>query len=82
MVIIVESSGNKYALVVDELKDQQQVVLKSLETNYMAVTGVSGATILGDGGVSLIIDIKGLAALKQQLPYCGISHQSLQEECA
>jgi len=82
MVIIVESSGNKYALVVDELKDQQQVVLKSLETNYMAVTGVSGATILGDGGVSLIIDIKGLAALKQQLPHNGISHQLLQEECA
>lgn len=66
MIIIVESSGSKYALVVDELLDQQQVVLKSLETNYMPVEGISGATILGHGGVALIIDIKGLHTLKQQ----------------
>jgi len=73
MVIIVESSGNKYALLVDDLLDQQQVVLKSLDSNYMAVEGISGATILGDGGVALIVDIKGLNALKQQMS-CEISH--------
>lgn len=66
MIIIVESSGNKYALVVDELLEQQQVVLKSLETNYMPVEGISGATILGHGGVALIIDIKGVHSLKQK----------------
>ena len=69
MVIIVESSGNKYALLVDDLLDQQQVVLKSLDANYMSVTGISGATILGDGGVALIIDIKGLNILKQQMSF-------------
>lgn len=73
MVIIVESSGNKYALLVDDLLDQQQVVLKSLDSNYMPVEGISGATILGDGRVALIVDIKGLNALKQQMS-CEISH--------
>ncbi|OIQ47649.1 MAG: chemotaxis protein CheA [Gammaproteobacteria bacterium MedPE] len=73
MMIMVESSGHKYALLVDDLLDQQQVVLKSLDSNYMAVEGISGATILGDGGVALIVDIKGLNALKQQMS-CEISH--------
>ncbi|MDP2560147.1 chemotaxis protein CheA [Psychrobium sp. 1_MG-2023] len=66
MVIIVESNGNKYALVVDDLLEQQQVVLKSLESNYMAVEGISGATILGHGGVALIIDIKGVSSLNHK----------------
>ena len=65
MVIIVENGGSKFALIVDDLLSQQQVVLKSLEANYMAVEGISGATILGDGNVALIVDIKGLASLKQ-----------------
>jgi len=64
MVIIVENGGSKFALIVDDLLSQQQVVLKSLEANYMAVEGISGATILGDGNVALIVDIKGLASLK------------------
>jgi len=76
MVIIVESNGHKYALVVDELLDQQQVVLKSLETNYMAVEGISGATILGNGGVALIIDIKGLNNLKQQQGNGAVAEQA------
>ncbi|NRA84577.1 MAG: chemotaxis protein CheA, partial [Gammaproteobacteria bacterium] len=65
MVIIVENGGTKIAMVVDDLLSQQQVVLKSLESNYMVVEGVSGATILGDGEVALIVDIKGLVSLKQ-----------------
>lgn len=47
-------------LLLDELHDQQQVVIKSLESNYSKVAGISGATILGDGSVSLILDIQGL----------------------
>jgi len=82
MIIIVESSGHKYALLVDELKDQQQVVLKSLESNYMAVEGISGATILGNGGVALIIDIKGLNNLKKQPTSFDTSPQMLQGVCA
>ena len=64
MIIIIENGGGKFAMVVDELLSQQQVVLKSLERNYMSVEGISGATILGDGEVALIVDIKGLASLK------------------
>ena len=48
------------ALVVDDLLGQQQVVIKSMETNYKKVDGISGATILGDGTVSLILDITDL----------------------
>ena len=54
--------------MVDELLAQQQVVIKSLEQNYKKVEGVSGATILGDGTVALILDIQGivhLAGLRQ-----------------
>ena len=57
IVVIVESEGRQVALIVDELVGQQQVVIKSLEKNYRRVPGVSGATILGDGRVALILDI-------------------------
>ena len=80
MAIIVESGGSKFALVVDELLSQQQVVLKSLEANYMAVEGVSGATILGDGEVALIIDIKGLASLYRH--HAQLANRAAQQRCA
>ena len=51
------------ALLVDELLGQQQVVVKSLETNYRKVEGVTGATVLGDGRAALILDIAGVVAL-------------------
>ncbi|MBL4608350.1 MAG: chemotaxis protein CheA, partial [Pseudomonadales bacterium] len=57
MMVVVESNFRKIGLVVDELLDQQQVVIKSLESNYKSVEGLSGATILGDGTVALICDI-------------------------
>ena len=57
MLVVVESNERKIGLVVDELLDQQQVVIKSLEANYQGVEGLSGATILGDGTVALICDI-------------------------
>jgi two-component system chemotaxis sensor kinase CheA len=60
LVVIVEHQGRKYGVLVDELIGQLQVVMKSLEANYRRVDGVSGATILGDGRVALIIDIPGL----------------------
>lgn len=58
--VIVEGDGQKLALEVDDLIGQQQVVVKSLETNYRKVEGISGATILGDGRVALILDVPGL----------------------
>ncbi len=63
LVVIVEYEGRQAALFVDELLAQQQVVIKSLESNFSKVEGVAGATILGDGRVALILDVPGLVAL-------------------
>jgi two-component system chemotaxis sensor kinase CheA len=63
LLVVVECEDRKVGLFVDELLAQQQVVIKSLETNYRKVTGIAGATILGDGTVALILDIAGLQAM-------------------
>ncbi len=63
LLVIVEAEGKRVAVLVDELTGQQQVVIKSLEENYRRIDGISGATILGDGQVALILDIPGLAKL-------------------
>ena len=60
LVVVVEGDGQKIALEVDELLGQQQVVVKNIENNYRRIAGVSGATILGDGRVALIVDVGGL----------------------
>ena len=60
IMVVVESDGARVALLVDELLGQQQVVIKNLESNYRKVPNVSGATILGDGKVALILDTSGL----------------------
>jgi two-component system chemotaxis sensor kinase CheA len=60
IAMIVEVDGTRVALLVDELLGERQVVIKSLEANYRAVEGVSGATILGDGRVSFIVDLAGI----------------------
>jgi two-component system, chemotaxis family, sensor kinase CheA len=57
IAVIVEADGARAALLVDELIGQQQVVVKSLETNFRKVPGISGATIMGDGKVALILDL-------------------------
>ena len=63
LLVVVEGDGQKIGLFVDDLLGQQQVVIKSLESNFKRVEGVSGATILGDGTVALIMDIGGLIKL-------------------
>ena len=65
LVVIVEYDGRRMALLVDELLGQQQVVVKSLETNFRKVQGVTGATILGDGRAALILDIAGLVEMSR-----------------
>ena len=75
LLVVVESSGEKVGIVVDELLGQQQVVIKSLEHNYRRVEGVSGATILGDGTVALILDITGIINLSGA--QIGLSAQKL-----
>lgn len=66
LIVVVEGDGRRAGLFVDELLGQQQVVIKSLEVNYRRVEGVSGATILGDGSVALILDIPGLIRIAHQ----------------
>ncbi len=60
IMVVVEADGSRVALMVDELIGQQQVVIKNLESNYRKVPNVSGATILGDGKVALILDTSSL----------------------
>jgi len=66
ILVLLETEGKKVALFVDELVGQHQVVIKSLETNYRKVAGVSGATIMGDGRVAMIMDVGALVKLAQQ----------------
>jgi two-component system, chemotaxis family, sensor kinase CheA len=60
LVVVAEGDGRRVGIFVDDLLGQQQVVIKSLEANYGHIEGVSGATILGDGSVALILDVPGL----------------------
>ena len=60
IMVVIESDGSRVALLVDELLGQHQVVVKNLESNYRKVPNVSGATILGDGTVALILDTSSL----------------------
>lgn len=66
LLVVVEAEGQKIALFVDDLLGQQQVVIKSLESNFRKVEGLSGATILGNGAVALILDVAGLVNLHRQ----------------
>ena len=63
LVVIIESVGRRFGMQVDDILGEQQAVIKSLEHNYQKVQGITGATILGDGRVSLILDIHGLEKL-------------------
>jgi two-component system chemotaxis sensor kinase CheA len=67
IVVILESEGKRAALLIDDLVGQQHVVVKNLEANYRKVAGISGATILGDGGVSLILDVAALVRASSPL---------------
>ncbi len=67
ILVLLETEGKKVALFVDELVGQHQVVIKSLETNYRRVVGISGATIMGDGRVAMIMDVSSLVKLSQQM---------------
>jgi len=69
VLLIIEADGKKSALFVDRLVGQQQVVIKSLETNFKKVQGISGATIMGDGSVALIIDVPAIIQMGQTTNY-------------
>ncbi|WP_126454264.1 chemotaxis protein CheA [Sulfuriflexus mobilis] len=69
LMVVVEGDGHRAGVIVDDLLAQQQVVIKSLETNYRRIEGLSGATILGDGTVALILDIAGLISMFREGNY-------------
>ena len=69
VLVLIEAEGKKAALFVDALVGQQQVVIKSLETNFKKIQGVSGATIMGDGSVALILDVPALIQMGQTHNY-------------
>jgi len=66
IVVILHSAGRRYALLVDQLIGQHQVVVKNLESTYRKVPGISAATILGDGSVALIVDVSALQGLNRE----------------
>ena len=79
LVVILESDGKKLGLCVDDLLGQQQVVIKSMEENYKRISGISGATILGDGSVALILDVADLFSLTNNpegSSYSGGTHEA------
>ena len=61
LLVVIDIGGRRIGLLVDEVVGQQQVVIKSLESNYKQVIGLAGATVLGDGSVALILDVLGLS---------------------
>ena len=63
-ILIETANGSRSALLVDNIQDQRQVVIKSLETNYRRVDGIAAATILGDGRVAMILDVDALVGLR------------------
>ncbi|TPG46254.1 chemotaxis protein CheA [Rhodanobacter glycinis] len=66
IVVVIEEDGRRVGLLVDDLLGQQQAVVKSLEAHYQRVQGISGATILSDGSVALIVDVGGVVRLGQR----------------
>lgn len=66
VLAVIESEGGRVAVLVDELLGQQQVVIKSMETNFKKVRGIAGATILGDGHVAFILDVRSIRSFSKQ----------------
>jgi two-component system, chemotaxis family, sensor kinase CheA len=67
ILLILETEGERVAVMVDEILGQQQVVIKSMEQNFRKVDGVAGATILGDGTVGFILDVRGLLEMSRRV---------------
>lgn len=76
LLVVVEADGQKVGLMVDDLLAQQQVVIKSLKDNYQQVEGISGATILGDGSVAMILDVPGMIEMAMKRAHQKQTRQS------
>jgi two-component system, chemotaxis family, sensor kinase CheA len=67
ILMILETEGEQVAVMVDEILGQQQVVIKSMEQNFRKIDGIAGATILGDGTVGFILDVRGLIEMSRRM---------------
>jgi two-component system chemotaxis sensor kinase CheA len=67
ILLILETEGEQVAVMVDEILGQQQVVIKSMEKNFRKIDGIAGATILGDGTVGFILDVRGLIEMSRRM---------------
>jgi two-component system chemotaxis sensor kinase CheA len=67
ILLILETEGEQVAVMVDEILGQQQVVIKSMEQNFRKIDGIAGATILGDGKVGFILDVRGLIEMSRRM---------------
>ncbi|HHR5881594.1 TPA: chemotaxis protein CheA [Providencia alcalifaciens] len=67
IALIIQNAGHRFALLVDKLVGQQQVVVKNIESNYRKIPGISAATIMGDGSVSLILDVAELQRMNNNI---------------
>ncbi|HGN1705369.1 TPA: chemotaxis protein CheA [Providencia rettgeri] len=67
IVLIIQNAGHRFALLVDKLVGQQQVVVKNIESNYRKIPGISAATIMGDGSVALILDVAELQKMNNSI---------------
>ncbi|HEF8771211.1 TPA: chemotaxis protein CheA [Providencia stuartii] len=67
IVLIIQHAGHRFALLVDKLVGQQQVVVKNIESNYRKIPGISAATIMGDGSVALILDVAELQKMNNSI---------------
>lgn len=77
VLIFINTGKKEFGILVDELLEPQQIIVKTLETNYRSVKGIAGATILGDGSVSLVLDLLGLEEIFFKKPIEGdIGHES------
>ncbi|EKT62257.1 chemotaxis protein CheA [Providencia burhodogranariea] len=67
IVLVIQHAGHRFALLVDKLVGQQQVVVKNIESNYRKIPGISAATIMGDGSVALILDVAELQKMNNSI---------------
>lgn len=68
LLLIEAGSGRRFALAVDEIAEQREVVIKGLEQNYQSIRGIAAATILGDGKIALIVDTDQIVAVPRRGP--------------
>jgi len=82
VLVFVDTGRKAFGIPVEQVLEPQQIVVKSLETNYRTVKGIAGATIMGDGSVSLVLDLLGLEEIFFRHPFKGDEYNESEEKVA